>query len=169
MANRRKKPNSPPDEPWIWLTRRMLESYAYQGLGINARRVLDFLMVEHMCHAGTENGRLLAPYKQLVKFGVAKSEICAAIDELEAFGFIDISRGMRLGGRSQASRYRLTWLLTAQGEPASDRWTKISKATVTAFRLERKRQKSLKRERKMWRRGLVALKAAKWGVPTQIL
>jgi len=37
-------------EQWVWLTRGQLQSAGWQGLGINARRLIDFLMLEHMSH-----------------------------------------------------------------------------------------------------------------------
>ena len=30
-------------EPWVWLTRELLRSDAWRSLGINGRRVVDFL------------------------------------------------------------------------------------------------------------------------------
>src|SRR5689334_15062718 len=95
-SDRRLRNGPPPDEPWIWLTRSMLESDAFRALGINARRVLDFLQLEHMAHAGQENGRLFAPYRQLVLFGIPRSEISGAIEQLEALGFIEVVKGDRL-------------------------------------------------------------------------
>ncbi|MGQ0741906.1 MAG: hypothetical protein ACT4OG_06395 [Alphaproteobacteria bacterium] len=147
---RRKNPrNRPPEgEPWIWLTAEMLSSPACRALGINGRRVLDFLMLEHMAHAGTENGRLLAPYNQLVRFGVAKSEISRALAEVEHLGWIDVERGERLGGRQHASRYVLTWLPTADGQPATNRWTKVTENTVREFLYERRSANKLKAARR---------------------
>ena len=151
----RNKRNSPPaDESWIWMTRRMIESDAFRALGINARRVLDFVILDHMAHAGTENGRLCAPYSQLVLFGVAKSEICSAITELETFGFIEVTKGQRLGGRQQASRYRLTWLSSADGEPATNRWRSVTVAFIRAYREERRRRATLQKERKRQQRAV---------------
>ena len=50
---------------FIMLPRDLLESDAWRGLGINARRFLDFLMIEHLRHGGKHNGYLLAPQRQL--------------------------------------------------------------------------------------------------------
>ena len=46
------KRNHPPaGEPWVWLTRELLESDAWRGASINARRVVERLIIEHMQHA----------------------------------------------------------------------------------------------------------------------
>jgi hypothetical protein len=48
-------------EAFIKLPRRVIESEAWRSLNINARRFLDFLMIEHMSHGGRANGKLGAP------------------------------------------------------------------------------------------------------------
>lgn len=142
---RRPKGYGPPQGlPWIWLTREMLESPAYRCLGINARRLLDFLMIEHMHHAGTENGRLVAPYNQLVSFGIAKSEISSAIEGLASYGWIELQKGMRLGGRTHPSLYALTWLPKSDGSPPTNLWKRTTEAHVKNYRLERRRTKGLR-------------------------
>ena len=65
----------PKGEPWIWLTRELLSSASWRATSINCRRLIDFLLVEHMNHAGTENGNLAAPYDHLVPWGLTRSGI----------------------------------------------------------------------------------------------
>ncbi len=136
----------------------MLESEAHRSLGINARRLLDFLMIEHMHHAGTENGNLLAPYNQLVKFGIPRSEISKAIDALIASGFVEVARGERLGGRPGASRYRLTWLPKAEGTPATNRWRQVTRDDVSNRRQERHDYEAKKKQHKQLRKGVAGNK-----------
>lgn len=78
------------------------------------RRLIDFLMIEHMNHAGQRNGHLLAPRDQLETFGIGRRLITAAIKEARASGLIDVKPGI---GR-QPSTFTLTWLPVAvhQGE-----------------------------------------------------
>ncbi len=104
----------------------MLQSEAWRQLTINARRLIDFLMLEHMAHAGTENGNLKAPYSQLVAFGMSRRLIKAAIDHVQRLGFVDVVRGGRILSEDKASLYRLTWLPTRDGEPATNRWKFVS-------------------------------------------
>jgi len=105
--------NRPPKgEPWIWLTRDALRSPAWRALGINARRLIDFLMIEHMSHGGKRNGYLLAPREQLEEFGIGHRHITAAIEEAKAARLIDVKRGT---GR-RPSTFALTWLTVAGSE-----------------------------------------------------
>jgi hypothetical protein len=102
----------------MWLTREMLASEALRGLSVNARRALDFLMIEAMNHAGTENGALKGTHRQLVAFGIHPKNVADAIAEVEAAGFVDCHRG----GMRVATTYRLTWLPDRDGAPATNRW-----------------------------------------------
>ena len=87
----------PKDEPWGWLTRELLSSPAWRLRSINSIRLIDFLMVEHMNHAGTENGNLNATYDQLKEWGLTRSEICAAIEEACFLGLVRVVRGAVAG------------------------------------------------------------------------
>ena len=109
----------PPDgEPFIWLTQELLESDAWQSLGINARRFVDFLLLDHMGHAGRENGRLKATYDQLVAFGITRRLIGAAIGQAEKAGLVDSSKG----GMRVPTTYALTFYALPDGTPASNKW-----------------------------------------------
>ena len=45
---RRGKINKPPkDEPWVWLTKELLESDAWCALSPNGHSLIDFLLLEH--------------------------------------------------------------------------------------------------------------------------
>jgi hypothetical protein len=111
--------NKPPEgKSYVWLTRELLESDAWRGLGINARRFIDFLQIEHMRRGAIANGDLKAPARQLYDFGVGEHQLTAAIEELEARGLIEVHRG----GMRVATTYALTWLPSHDGEVASDRW-----------------------------------------------
>jgi hypothetical protein len=93
-------------EAFVKLPRELLESAAWRALGINARRFIDFLMIEHMRHGGKANGALLAPREQLKRFGIGARHVSAAIEEAETLGLVDCLRGV---GRSP-NAYALTWL-----------------------------------------------------------
>jgi hypothetical protein len=110
------------------MTTEMLEAPTFGALSISARRNLDFLMAEHTHHAGTENGRLAAPYLQLERFGVTKADIRKGLAELEATGFIRLMKqGLRQAGGGEPSRWALTWLPTGRQrevEPTQD-WKRM--------------------------------------------
>jgi hypothetical protein len=111
--------NQPPaDQPWVWQSRTLRESVAWRSAGINARRFIDFLLLEHMKHGGRDNGRLKAPHRQLEEFGIGARYITEAKREAEELGLVDgYHRGLRM-----ASTYALTWLPLHDGTPATNRW-----------------------------------------------
>ena len=77
---------------------------------INCRRLIDFLEIEHLKHGGVENGSLLAPYSQLVSFGIGRRFIHGAIQEAGQRGLIQVERGGRRGVvLTEVSRFRLTY------------------------------------------------------------
>jgi hypothetical protein len=122
-----KRNNPPPDQPWIWLTREMLESLAWRVLSGPGRRVVDRIMIEHMSHAGTANGNLPVTYGDFVAYGLRRSSIAAALREAEALGWIRVAVRGR-GGNAEfrhASRYALAWLPTADGQLCESRWQQI--------------------------------------------
>ena len=109
----------------------MLDTLTFRALGIHARRVLDFLEREHMAHAGQENGRLAATYRQLATWGVTRDDVRTGFAELVATGFVRLTyQGARVAGGGEPSRYALTWLPT-RGEgscidAATHDWRRIA-------------------------------------------
>ena len=95
------KLNAPPDGPWMPIGREMLRSGAMRALSLHARRALDRIMVEHMDHAGQENGRLKVTWQGIEKFGVHRSFIKRALGELAAVGLVAIEQP---GRRHETSR-----------------------------------------------------------------
>jgi hypothetical protein len=114
-------------EQFMMLPRGLIESDAWRDLTINARRFLDFLMIEHMRHGGRDNGYLLAPRRQLTAFGIGAHYISGAIDEVDRLGLVDCKRGI---GR-RPSCYSRTWLKVKGGGVATDRW-KVYRSVASA-------------------------------------
>ena len=79
----------------------MLESPAYRVLSLSAHRVLSRIEIEHAHHGGKqeENGKLPVTYADFESYGVHHASIRPAISELEALGFIEITRRGRAGDR----------------------------------------------------------------------
>jgi len=115
----------PKGQAWVWQTRDLLSSAAWRSLGINARRLIDFLLIEHMSHGGKENGRLLAPRRQLWKAGIGNHFVSEAIEEAVALGIVDVKRGI---GRL-ASTYTLNWLPLHDGTMPVPRWLNAVSST----------------------------------------
>jgi hypothetical protein len=113
------KPRTPPSEQFVKLPRELLESEAWRHLGINARRFIDFLMLEHLRHGGRHNGKLVAPYTQLQTFGISnRTRVAQAIHEAEAAGLVDCHRS----GMRTATTYTLNWLPRYDSAPPNGTW-----------------------------------------------
>src|SRR5690242_16864934 len=113
----RKAPARIPGQ-FVPLTRDLLSGDAWRSLSINARRFIDFLLLEHMRKGGQENGNLKAPYRQLEEFGIGAQYVAGALLEAEEFGLVDCHRG----GMRVATKYTLTWLPSVDNGIPTDRW-----------------------------------------------
>jgi hypothetical protein len=108
----------------------MLLAPAFRDASINCRRLINALEVENMSHAGTENGNLVMPYNQLVRWWhIPRRLIRQAIDEAVERGLIEERRsGWRLSyAKSMPNRFRLTFRTTREGnppqwKPPTDEW-----------------------------------------------
>jgi hypothetical protein len=117
-------------------TRALLESAAWQRRSIHLVRVLDRLELEHLDHAGKENGFLKVTFDQFAKAGVSMRFIKPALTEGVALGLIIITHqgGYRGAGRRDPSTYQLTYLawkfIPAVGPPQylepTNEWKKVS-------------------------------------------
>ena len=121
---REKRNHPPPQIPWIWLNRDFLESEAWRTAPINTRRVVERLMLEHMAHAGTENGNLPCTYDDFMRFGVWRRYIGTSIRDAATRGLIIITqKGRASAGENRwPSKYALGWLPMRDGAPASNNW-----------------------------------------------
>ena len=130
------------------MTRKLLTSDAWMAQGINTRRLLDFLLVEHMNHAGNENGALKATHDQLRAYGLTGSKIREAIEEADFLGLLRWERGGRWAGSNQPSRFRLTFLADGEGNPPTNEWTRRTEGTIQEWKADRSASRSGNRKRK---------------------
>lgn len=129
----------PPGAAWIWHTLDLLASPAWRGRSINCVRLIEFLEIEHLRHGGNENGSLLAPYSQLVDFGITRRLIAEAIREAEQRGLVRVERGGRKGTTlTELSRFRLTyhWTKTRTNglwdwQPPTDDWKHVTNDAIS--------------------------------------
>jgi len=117
-----KQPGPPRGKPWTWVTRDLLGSEAWRSMAVNTRKLVDFLMLEHMSQGGRENGRLMAPRQQLEAFGIGARHISPAIEEAVDLGLVEVRRGT---GR-RPSVYALTWLPLHDGTMPCARWLSVA-------------------------------------------
>lgn len=145
-AGRRGAAKRPPkDEPWVWRTREITASDAWRCRSINVVRLIDFLELEHMNHAGTENGNLFATHSQLIEWGIGKNYVTDAIDEAVFLGLVKVQRGGRWAGRNDASKYRLTYYVDRDGNPATNEWKPKTEAEIKEWRRKRSHRKKIKK------------------------
>jgi hypothetical protein len=67
------------------MLRELVRSDAWRSLGINARRFIDFLWLQHMAKGGQQNGKLKAPYRQLRDFGIDARYVAGDIREAKSW------------------------------------------------------------------------------------
>jgi hypothetical protein len=111
LSFKAKDVNRPPrGEPFVWHQVELLRSPPWRSRSINCVRLIEFLLVEQMAHAGLENGNLLATFDQLVAWGIGRRLVTDTVDEAEALGLIEARRGGRKGlVANHLSTYRLTF------------------------------------------------------------
>lgn len=121
LANRLGPPKG---EPWCWLTKEMVSTTAFRSLDGNALQALFRVLVEHMAHAGTENGNLVVTYDDFAAWGIRRPSVSKALEDLKRAGLLRVvvQGGRSYGGARVPSRYRLTWLPTAEGQAATNEW-----------------------------------------------
>ena len=132
-------------------TPELLSSEAWRGRSVNATRILDRLELEHLAHAGRENGFLIVTHQQFVEYGVCKHNVKSGIEENELRGLLIVTnQGSRKGGaKNNPSRYQLTYLqwkmFPAVGPPQyldpNHEW-RAFKADPTAKRPRREKRSS---------------------------
>lgn len=151
---------SPPiGEPWVWQTRALLSSPAWRAQSVNCRRLIDFILVEHMNHSGLENGNLKATYDQLVDCGLTRSEIRSATEVAEFLGLLKVIRGGRWAETNQPSIYRLIFLPTAPDmQPPTNEWKGKTEEAIAEWKADRaSRARNARERRKIKNKILVRL------------
>jgi hypothetical protein len=104
----------------------MLRSPAWRALSLSARRVLDRIEIELADHGGTDNGRLPVTYDNFEQFGIHRHAIGAAIREVVALGFVEITDPGRAGNADwrKPNLFRLTFRNTKYAP--THEWRKIT-------------------------------------------
>lgn len=139
---------APKDQPWVWLSRDLVNSDAWRLRSRNCAKFIDFLMADQMANAGRENGALIATYDQLEEWGLRRRSIRSAIEEAVFLGLVRITEpGGRWNFTNKPSLYRLTWLADRDGRYATNDWKKPTEARITARHEDRVRRRRAYKER----------------------
>jgi hypothetical protein len=141
FRGKKKRSNNPPEgESWIWLTREMMFSDAWRLMTINERKALDRILLEHMAHAGTENGDLIVTHSDFIEYGVTPRYVADAIAGLEYLGFIKRTfRGGCRNDTNQPSRFWLAFMPDWRLKPPTNRWKSRTEQQIKTWRAKRKR------------------------------
>jgi hypothetical protein len=91
-------------------------------------------MIEHMSHAGTDNGRLPVTYDDFEAYGIRRSSIGQAITIAIKLGWIDlVVPGVRGSGIARRPhQFGLTWLPRADFTSATNRWKGVTQEMADA-------------------------------------
>jgi hypothetical protein len=103
--------------PFVFVPVEVMESPGWCGLSINARRIMDRLLLENFRHKAEENGNLRVSLRQFAKCGVRLESGVSAIEELKRAGFLVVTRGQAKGSQCAPNIYRITFLGTLDGPP----------------------------------------------------
>lgn len=125
-----KKNTQPPADQggWMAITRELLECAAYRSLSVNGRKALDRLIIEHISHGRSENGKLIVTHDQFYAYGVTFSSIADALDELAYKGLVKMSKGRAGNGTAHPTIYTLTFDGTHDGAAATNEWRRFTMA-----------------------------------------
>lgn len=108
----------------------MLESPAYRALSISGHKVLCRLEIELAHHGGNDNGKLPVTFQDFVDYGIARECIAPAIREVEALGFIEITKRGRGGNAEfrEPSHYRITYAHArdSRQHPPTNEWKSVA-------------------------------------------
>jgi hypothetical protein len=102
---------------FVWIPLDVLESAAWRRLSINARRIMDRLLLENFRHFYVENGRLRVSFRQFADCGVAMRFAASGIAELVDAGMIAVTKGVASGSLDAPHLYRITFHGTLDAAP----------------------------------------------------
>ena len=120
--------------PFVFVPVEVMESPEWCGLSINARRILERLLLENFRHKAEENGKLGVSFRQFAQCGVRPESGIHAVEELKRAGFLIVTQGQAKGSLCPPNLYRITFLGTLDGPPL---WTAASENSIIVTALEK--------------------------------
>jgi hypothetical protein len=124
-------------EQFVPRPRSMLESKAYRSLSLSARRFIERIELEHLRHAGKDNGKLPVTHRDFVEYGVRDGSVSAARQQAIRKGFVRITKKGRSGRNGIATEYRLTYL-HANSQPPTNDWKRYVSDESSAIPLTKR-------------------------------
>jgi hypothetical protein len=90
----------------------VIESPLWCGLSINARRILEHLLIMNIGLWSEQNGKLRVSVREFAKHGVGRRFTAGAVKELINAGLLAVTKGKARGSQRPPNFYRLTFLGT---------------------------------------------------------
>jgi hypothetical protein len=134
-------------------TIEMIKSPAWSVLSLSARRVLDRIEIEHADHGGNDNGRLPVTYDDFERYGIHRHSIKAALREIVALGFAEITERGRAGNAEFRSphKFRLTYFHVGRAPPTNE-WQRIKTDEEAHARAKAARRDAPQKTKVQWRK-----------------
>jgi hypothetical protein len=120
------KRNRPPEgESWQWFTIELLMSDAWRTAPIYTMRFVMRVVVEHLQHAGKENGNLTVTFDDCEDWGVDRKRIKHAQADAIRRGLVYRSQkgiASAPGKGRRPHKFGLGWMPNFEAAPAPNRW-----------------------------------------------
>ena len=131
----------------------MIRSPAWCVLSLSARRVLDRIEIEHADHGGNDNGRLPVTYDDFVRYGIHRHSIAAALREIAALGFAELTERGRAGNAEFRSphKFRVTYFHVGRAPPTNE-WQRIKTIEAAQALARAARQEVPQKTKFQWRK-----------------
>ena len=118
---------------WIPHRLELLTSPAWRHRPRPLAKILERLEIEHLFHAGKENGELIVTYDQFVAFGISRRAVYPSLAIGQQLGLIAVSHDEKWGGEIRPpNRYRLTYVPAKGKKAPTDEWKYLSLERVQA-------------------------------------
>jgi hypothetical protein len=93
------------EEPFVMMPQSLLESFAWRALSHAGQLVVSRIALEHLRHAGTQNGKLKVRKADFVEYGVRSNSVAPAQREAVALGLVILAKRGRAGNAEHRSAH----------------------------------------------------------------
>ncbi len=131
------------DGGWIAHRLELKVSPSWRHRPVPLIRILERIEVEHLRHAGKQNGQLTVAYEQLVACGVSRRVIAPALECGVRLGLIEVRQTHEMVSNIKSPNlYRLTYVPETDRRAPTDEWARVTeeaaKAAAEHFRIAQK-------------------------------
>ena len=115
------------DEPFIILPKSLLESFAWRAASLGCRLAIDRVAIEHLRHAGMQNGSLIVRKVDFMEHGIYNDGVAPALREACALGFLIMTVRGRAGNAEHRAphQWALAFIRDKRGKMLSTTWKRF--------------------------------------------